>query len=86
MIIKFQRNSYIEYQYLKIHLILYFKRYDNFMTRPNISFHVSGIEDAFYKIRCDSLQKDCHNVFKQKSCASVGICKHIVCDSESMEN
>ena len=55
------------------------------MTRPNISLHVSGIENAFYKIRCDSLQKDCHNVL-QKKCASFGFGKHIVCDSESMEN
>ena len=36
------------------------------MTRPNISLHVSDIEDAFYKIRCDSLQKDCHNVLQKK--------------------
>ena len=56
------------------------------MTRPNISLHVSGIENAFYKIRCDSLEKDCHYVFKHKSCASVGFGKHFVCDSESMEN
>ena len=56
------------------------------MTRPNISLHVSVIENAFYKIRCDSLEKDCHYVFKHKSCASVGFGKHFVCDSESMEN
>ena len=36
------------------------------MTRPNISLHVSGIENAFYKIRCDSLEKDCHYVLSKK--------------------